>query len=165
MKLLLAFLAIILLLSATFSGVAAFFIGSRVLAEAQSRVDSDLNSAQEIYGGYADGLYDVIRLSADRFYLRDALLSEAIACQREAEENGEDFAEDWQSRVVEEMTTALPRIDGRAMASLAWMYARGRNPSRRPSPPAALGCGGALDHLDGHIFQVQPVSGTGLAPV
>ncbi|MFZ5797957.1 MAG: DarP family protein [Desulfobulbaceae bacterium] len=61
-------------------------------------------------------------------YLRDALLSEAIACQREAEENGEDFAEDWQSRVVEEMTTALPRIDGRAMASLAWMYARGRNP-------------------------------------
>ena len=75
MKLLLAFLAIILLLSATFSGVAAFFIGSRVLAEAQSRVDSDLNSAQEIYGGYADGLYDVIRLSADRFYLRDALLA------------------------------------------------------------------------------------------
>jgi len=61
-------------------------------------------------------------------YLRDALLTEAIEQQREAEANQEDFGEDWQSRVVEEIMRILPRIDGRAMASLAWMYARGRNP-------------------------------------
>mgnify|MGYP001053872773 CR=1 FL=1 len=61
-------------------------------------------------------------------YLRDALLSEAIAQQREAEANREDFGEDWHSRVVEEMGRALPRLDTRAMASLAWMYTRGRNP-------------------------------------
>ena len=73
-KLMLAFLAIILLLSATFSGVAAFFIGSRVLAEANNRVESDLNSAEEMYGAYSARLYDLLRLSADRFYLRDALL-------------------------------------------------------------------------------------------
>lgn len=61
-------------------------------------------------------------------YLRDALLSEAIARQQEAEADQEDFGEEWESRVVAEMVSAFPRIDGRAMASLAWMYARGRNP-------------------------------------
>lgn len=61
-------------------------------------------------------------------YLRDALLSEAIARQQEAEANREDFGEDWSSRVVAEMARALPRLDIRAMASLAWMYTRGRNP-------------------------------------
>lgn len=61
-------------------------------------------------------------------YLRDALLTEAIEQQREAEANQEDFGEDWHSRVVEEMARALPRLDTRSMASLAWMYTRGRNP-------------------------------------
>ena len=61
-------------------------------------------------------------------YLRDALLSEAIACQQEAETNQEDFGEDWESQIVAEMISALPRLDARAMTSLAWMYARGRNP-------------------------------------
>jgi two-component system NtrC family sensor kinase len=73
-KLMVAFLAIIIALSATFAAVAVFFIGERVLAEAQNRVASDLNAAGEIYDGYATGLYDLIRLEADRFYLRDALL-------------------------------------------------------------------------------------------
>ena len=74
-KLMLAFLAIVVLLSATLSGVAVFFIGDRVLAEAQNRVTSDLESAQEMYDAYSDRLYDLARLSADRFYLRDALLA------------------------------------------------------------------------------------------
>ena len=73
-KLMLAFLAIIVLLSATFSGVATFLIGSRVLAEANNRVESDLNSAQEMYNAYTARLYDLLRLSADQFYLRNALL-------------------------------------------------------------------------------------------
>ncbi len=73
-KLMVAFLAIIIPLSATFAGVTIFLIGERVLAEAQNRVASDLNSAGEMYGAYSDRLYDLIRLSADRFYLRDALL-------------------------------------------------------------------------------------------
>jgi two-component system NtrC family sensor kinase len=75
LKLMLAFVAIILLLSATFSGVAAFVIGGRVLAEAEHRVESDLNAAQEIYSAYGDRLYDLVRLSADRFYLKDALIA------------------------------------------------------------------------------------------
>ncbi|MCU0282243.1 MAG: hypothetical protein MUE66_10655, partial [Acidimicrobiia bacterium] len=78
-KLMLAFLAIILLLSATFSGVAAFLIGNRVVAEAENRVESDLNSAHEMYASEADGLYDLMRHSADRFYLRDALLQGQVS--------------------------------------------------------------------------------------
>ncbi len=73
-KLMLAFLAMILLLSATFSGVAAFFIGSRVLAEAEHRVESDLNAAEEMYGAYSARLFDLVRLSAGRFYLRNLML-------------------------------------------------------------------------------------------
>jgi two-component system NtrC family sensor kinase len=74
-KLMAAFLAIIVLLSATSAGVAVFVIGERVLAEAQNRVASDLDAAEEMYGAYSDRLFDLVRLSADRFYLRDALLA------------------------------------------------------------------------------------------
>jgi two-component system, NtrC family, sensor kinase len=77
-KLMLAFLAIIFLLSATFSGVAAFFIGSRVLGEAENRVESDLNAAEEMYGAYSARLFDLIRLSAGESYLRDLLLDAQI---------------------------------------------------------------------------------------
>jgi two-component system, NtrC family, sensor kinase len=72
-RLMVAFLAIIILLSATFAAVAVFFIGERVVAEAQNRISSDLNSAVEMYDSYSDSLYDLIRFQADRFYLRDAL--------------------------------------------------------------------------------------------
>jgi two-component system NtrC family sensor kinase len=74
-KLLLAFLLIIGLLSVMFGGVAIFLIGNRVVEEAQNRVESDLNAAREMYDAYSNSLYDLVRLSADRFYLRDALLA------------------------------------------------------------------------------------------
>jgi two-component system NtrC family sensor kinase len=74
-----AFLAIIVLLSATFAAVAVFFIGERVLAEAQNRVASDLNAADAMYDAYSDRLYDLVRLSAERFYLRDALIAGDVA--------------------------------------------------------------------------------------
>jgi len=74
-KLMVAFLAIIILLSATFAGVTVFFIGERVVAEAQNRVTSDLNSAVEMYNAYSRNLYDLVRLQADQSYLRDALVA------------------------------------------------------------------------------------------
>ncbi len=73
-KLMVAFLVIIILLSATFAGVAVFLIGERVVAEAEHRVESDLNSAGEMYDASSDSLYDLIRLQADRLSIRDALL-------------------------------------------------------------------------------------------
>jgi two-component system NtrC family sensor kinase len=74
-KLMLAFLLIILLLSAVFSGVAILFIGNRVISEAQNRVDSDLNAAREMLDAYAARLFDLIRLSADRADLRHTVLA------------------------------------------------------------------------------------------
>jgi two-component system NtrC family sensor kinase len=72
-RLMAAFLAIIVLLGATMSGVAVFVIGERVLAEAETRVSADLNSAGEMYRAYSDSLFDLVRLQADRDYLSDAM--------------------------------------------------------------------------------------------
>ena len=72
-RLMLGFLLVIVVVSAIFTIVGIRFIGSRVVDEAQDRVAKDLNAAREIYESYADQVYDVIRLSADRFYLSNAL--------------------------------------------------------------------------------------------
>jgi two-component system NtrC family sensor kinase len=74
-RLMVAFLVIIIPLSATFAAVAVFLIGERVVAEAQSRVSSDLNSAVAMYDAYSRNLYDLVRLEADQSYLRDALVA------------------------------------------------------------------------------------------
>ncbi len=74
-RMMVAFLAIIVFLSATFAAVAVFLIGERVLAEAHNRVASDLNSAEEMYDAYSDSLFDLIRLSADHTYLHEAMRS------------------------------------------------------------------------------------------
>ncbi len=75
-KMMVAFLAIIILLSATLAGVAVVFIGDRVVQEAQDRVASDLNAADEMYLAYSDRLYDLIRLEASADYLKDDLLAD-----------------------------------------------------------------------------------------
>ncbi len=72
-RMMVAFLAIIVFLSATFAAVAVALIGERVLAEARNRVASDLNAAEQMYDAYSDRLYDLIRLSADQPYLQEAL--------------------------------------------------------------------------------------------
>ena len=72
-KLMVAFLAIILLLGVVLAGVSVVFIGDRVVTEAQNRVASDLNAADAMYRAYSDRLYDVVRLQADRFYLSNDL--------------------------------------------------------------------------------------------
>ncbi len=74
-RLTLSFLLIIVIISAIFSVVGIRFIGSRVIAEAQSRVETDLNSAREIYLAHLSDVYDVVRFTANRFFLKDALLS------------------------------------------------------------------------------------------
>jgi two-component system NtrC family sensor kinase len=79
LKLMVAFLAIIILLSATLAGVAVVFIGDRVVAEAQNRVASDLNAAGEMYRAYSDRLYDLIRLEAGASSLRADLLARDVS--------------------------------------------------------------------------------------
>lgn len=83
-KQMVAFLAIIIPLSAILAGVGVIFIGDRVVAEAQNRVASDLSAADEMYRADSASLYDLIRLQAGDLYLRDALVAgELSAAQSE----------------------------------------------------------------------------------
>jgi two-component system NtrC family sensor kinase len=83
-KLTLSFLVVIVLVSALFSTVGSRIIGNRVTAEAESEVEAYLSSASEIYGGRLRDVLDVVRFTALRFYLRDAIESGDIG-QAEAE--------------------------------------------------------------------------------
>ena len=91
-KLVLSFLLIILLTSGIFSIVGVRVIGDRVVAEAQAKVQTDLNAAREIYLNKLASVNDVVRFTADRVLLMNALLSgdtkqaaEALGRTRERE--------------------------------------------------------------------------------
>ncbi len=70
----LAFLLIIVLISLVFIIVGVMLISDRFVAEAQEKVRNDLNSAREIYYNELDLTSAVVGLTADRFFLRDALM-------------------------------------------------------------------------------------------
>jgi two-component system NtrC family sensor kinase len=74
-KLILSFLLIIIITSTVFTIVGIQLINNRIVAEAQEKVGRDLNSAREIYLSKLNHLNDVVRLTADRFYIKDALIS------------------------------------------------------------------------------------------
>jgi len=74
-KLMLAFLLIIFLISLVFIVAGVRLISDRFIAEAQEKVRNDLNSAREIYQDKLDLTSAVVGLTADRFFLRDALMS------------------------------------------------------------------------------------------
>ena len=74
-KIILSFLLIIALTSLIFTVVGSQIIGNRVVSEVQEKVGRDLNSAREIYLSQLNHLNDIVRLTADRFYIKDALIS------------------------------------------------------------------------------------------
>jgi len=74
-KLVLTFLMIIAIASMVFSFAGVRLISQRIVAEAQEKVRTDLNAAREIYGGRLRSIRDVVRLTAGRFFLMDALLA------------------------------------------------------------------------------------------
>lgn len=75
LRLILSFLVIIILTNLFFTIVGMRIISDRILAEAQEKVGRDLNSAREIYSSRINHLNDVVRLTADRFYIKDAMIS------------------------------------------------------------------------------------------
>jgi two-component system NtrC family sensor kinase len=62
------------MISAIFTAVGLRYIADRTMAEAQSKVRNDLNSAREIYRVNLHNIHQAVRFSADRFYLRNALI-------------------------------------------------------------------------------------------
>jgi two-component system, NtrC family, sensor kinase len=93
-KLVLSFLLIIVIISAVFTGVGIQLISDRIVAEAQEKVSRDLNSAREIYSSKLNHVNDIVRLTADRFYIKDAIISgdvESFANELERVKIGEDL--------------------------------------------------------------------------
>lgn len=78
-KLILSFLLIITIISSVFIVVGIRLISDHILADAQEKLRHDLNAAREIYIGELRHISDVVHLTADRYSLRDALLSGDIA--------------------------------------------------------------------------------------
>lgn len=74
-KLLLSYLPIIIVTSGVFTVAGIQLITNRILDEAQEKVRHDLNSAREIYQNQINHIYDVVRLTSDRFFLKDALIT------------------------------------------------------------------------------------------
>ena len=68
-KLILSFLAAIIIVSTVFTVVGIQLISDRIITEAQEMVNLDLNSAKEIYQGKLDHINDVVRLTASRFFV------------------------------------------------------------------------------------------------
>lgn len=75
-KLILGYLLVIVFISIVFMVIGVRSINNLVLSEAQEKVRNDLNAAREIYLGQKTHIYDVISLTAERFCLRDALVTE-----------------------------------------------------------------------------------------
>ena len=69
-----------LILVVLISGVISMIVGVRLLGDgiikqAQDKVRLDLNSAREVYQEESGNIKDIVRLTAIRFFMRDAILS------------------------------------------------------------------------------------------
>jgi two-component system NtrC family sensor kinase len=73
LRLLLSFLLVIVATSAVLTAVGIKVIENRVLSEAQSKVQTDLNAARELYLSSLGNVYDVVRFTAERGRIRDSL--------------------------------------------------------------------------------------------
>jgi two-component system, NtrC family, sensor kinase len=71
----LSFLLIIVISNLIFTIVGVQIISNRIVSEAQEKVVRDLNSAREIYLSKLNHINDIVRLTADRFYIKDAFIS------------------------------------------------------------------------------------------
>jgi len=77
-KLLIGYLVILGFISTVFMILGVQLISNLIVAETQEKVRNDLNSAREIYQNQLEDIYDVVRFTADRYFLRDALLTGQI---------------------------------------------------------------------------------------
>ena len=74
-KMVLSFLIIIALICAVFMVVGVRIITDRIVAEAQEKVRNDLNAAREIYSHRLSDVEGLVSYTAERSFLKDALIS------------------------------------------------------------------------------------------
>ena len=71
----LSYLLVIVFISSVFMVVGERLISSLILDEAQEKVRNDLNSAREIYNNKLNQIDTTVQSTANRFFLRDALIN------------------------------------------------------------------------------------------
>jgi two-component system NtrC family sensor kinase len=74
-KLVLSFLLIVAFISTVYMVVGIQLISNRIVSETQDKVLHDLNAARELYLGQLELINDAVRITSERFFLREALLS------------------------------------------------------------------------------------------
>ena len=116
-KLATCFLAVILICGLVATLVGTRLIGSGVIRQAQDKVRNDLNSARVIYQQEVEDLKDTVRLTAMRFFIKDALLkhdvtvlTEELGKIREAESLDVLTLTDHQGRILVRLRN--PSISG-----------------------------------------------------
>jgi two-component system NtrC family sensor kinase len=77
-KLVTSFLAVILICGLVATVVGTRLIGTGIIRQAQDKVRNDLNSARVIYRHESEDLKDKVRMTALRFFIKDALLKNDI---------------------------------------------------------------------------------------
>ena len=72
-KLVISFLALIIICGLVATLVGRQLIGTGIIDQAQDKVKNDLNSARQIYREESENLKDVVRFTALRFFIKDAI--------------------------------------------------------------------------------------------
>lgn len=73
MRILVPFDIVIVTFALLVAGLGYFVIKQDIIAKAQTKVKNDLNSAREIYAQQVKSVKDIIRFTALRFFLKDAI--------------------------------------------------------------------------------------------
>jgi two-component system NtrC family sensor kinase len=73
-KLIASFLAVVIITGSVTTLIGVNLIGSGIIREEQDRVRTDLYSAREIYQEELKEIRDLVRLTAERFFIKEAIL-------------------------------------------------------------------------------------------
>ena len=77
-KLIISFLAVIIICGMVATMVGSHLIVTGIIRQAQEKVKIDLNSAREVYREKEENIKDIMRFTAVRFFIVDAILENEI---------------------------------------------------------------------------------------
>ena len=78
-RVIISFVIVVLITGSIATIVGIHLIGKGIIKQAQEKVRTDLNSAREIYQRELSEIKIIVRLTAERFYVKDALINNDIA--------------------------------------------------------------------------------------
>ncbi|MFH1717730.1 MAG: cache domain-containing protein, partial [Planctomycetota bacterium] len=120
-RILISFLAVIVALALSMAILGYYVIENDIMARAQTKVRNDLNSAREIYQYQVGSVRDVVRFTAVRFFIKDAIsgkdmeiLKEELGRIREAESLDVLTLTDASGKVM--VRSRNPSVDGDSQA-------------------------------------------------